>query len=62
LTRDAAGHPWAGLARALSVGPGEKTVAVALDRLPPGTGVVYASYFAWFATHREDTVWPGDRH
>jgi hypothetical protein len=37
-------------------------VAVALDRLPPGTGVVYASYFAWFATHREDTVWPGDRH
>jgi hypothetical protein len=32
-------------------------VAVALDRLAPGTGVVYASYFAWYATHHDDTTW-----
>jgi hypothetical protein len=34
-------------------------VAVAIDRLPPGTGVVYASYFAWYATHPNDTTWGG---
>ena len=49
--------PWAGLGEALSYLPEGGTVAVALDRLPPGTGVVYASYFAWYATHHTDTTW-----
>jgi hypothetical protein len=53
------GAPWAGLAGALSCRPGGNTVAVALDRLPPGTGVVFASYFAWYATHDGDTTWVG---
>ena len=35
------------------------TVAVAADALPPGAGVVYASYFAWSATHSADTTWVG---
>ena len=52
-----AGAPWAGLVGALSCQAGGNTVAVALDRLPPGTGVVYASYFAWYAIHQGDTVW-----
>lgn len=52
-----AGAPWGGLVKALSCRAGGNTVAVALDRLPPGTGVVYASYFAWFATHFTDTIW-----
>ena len=33
------------------------TVAVDADRLPPGSAVVYASYFAWYATHAADTTW-----
>jgi hypothetical protein len=59
LTTVPAGAPWAGLVRALSSQAGGSTVAVALDRLPPGTGVVYASYFAWYATHNSDTIWAG---
>jgi hypothetical protein len=55
-----AGAEWAALEAALTVRPGGNTVAVALDRLPPGTGVVYASYFAWYATHHADTTWVGD--
>jgi len=56
-----AGAPWAGLVGVLSFQPGGNTVAVALDRLPPGTAVVYASYFAWFATHAADTTWAEPR-
>jgi hypothetical protein len=52
-----AGATWAGLEGSLLHRPGGNTVAVALDRLPPGTGVIYASYFAWYATHQRDTVW-----
>ncbi len=52
-----AGAPWAAVEASLSYRPGGNTVAVALDRLPPGTGVIYASYFAWYATHHEDSVW-----
>lgn len=37
------------------------TVAVNADALPPGTAVVYASYFAWYAMHSADTTWP-DEH
>ena len=40
-----------------STGP---IVAVAADRLPPGTAVVYASYFAWYAMHSTDTTWAGE--
>jgi hypothetical protein len=59
-----AGAPLAGLGGALSYRPEGGTVAVALDRLPPNTAVVYASYFAWYATHLADTVWadPADAH
>jgi len=57
LSEVPAGAPWAGLVGALSCRPGGNTVAVALDRLPPGTGVVFASYFAWYATHHGDTTW-----
>jgi len=32
-------------------------VAVNAEALPPGSAVVYASYFAWYATHADDTVW-----
>jgi hypothetical protein len=42
---------------ALSVRPDVPTVAVDTTRLAPGTGVVYASYFAWYATHHADTTW-----
>jgi hypothetical protein len=49
--------PWAALEAALTFRPGGNTAAVALDRLRPGTGVVYASYFAWYATHPDDTTW-----
>jgi hypothetical protein len=52
-----AGAEWAALEAALAYRPDGNTVAVALDRLPPGTGVVYASYFAWYATHSDDTAW-----
>ena len=52
-----AGAPWADLEGSLSYRPEGNVVAVALDRLPPGTGVVYASYFAWYAAHSADTVW-----
>jgi len=51
------GAHWAELDAALTYRPGGGAAAVALDRLPPGTGVVYASYFAWYATHPDDTVW-----
>ncbi len=40
-----------------STGP---IVAVAADRLPPGTAVVYASHFAWYAMHSTDTTWAGE--
>ena len=46
--------PWTA---ALSLRPAGPTVAVATDRLPPGTAVVYASSFAWYATHSKDTTW-----
>ena len=36
------------------------TVAVDTDALPPGAAVVYASYFAWYATHSTDTTWAGE--
>jgi hypothetical protein len=36
------------------------TVAVDIAELPPDTGVVYASYFAWYATHHADTTWAGE--
>lgn len=49
--------PWAALASALTYRTQGPTVTVATDRLPPGTGVVYASYFAWFATHNGGTTW-----
>jgi hypothetical protein len=52
-----AGTKWAGLEASLLYRPDGNTVTVATDRLPPGTGVVYASYFAWYATHSGDTVW-----
>jgi hypothetical protein len=42
---------------ALSVRPAVPTVAVDTTRLEPGAGVVYASYFAWYATHHADTTW-----
>ncbi len=42
---------------ALSFRPAGPTVAVATDRLPPGTAVVYASYFAWYAMHSTETTW-----
>jgi hypothetical protein len=51
------GAKWADLEAALTTRPGGNAVAVALDRLPPGTAVVYASYFAWYATHHGDTTW-----
>jgi hypothetical protein len=51
------GAPWAGLASTLTYRPQGPTVTVATDRLLPGTGVVYASTFAWFATHNADTTW-----
>jgi Protein of unknown function (DUF3179) len=49
------------LAASLAYRPHGPTVAVNTGALPPGAGVVYASYFAWFATHRDDTVWVGVR-
>jgi hypothetical protein len=52
-----AGATWAAFEGLLSYRLDGNTVAVALDRLPPGTGVVYASYFAWYAIHPDDTVW-----
>ena len=56
-TESPVGAPWPALEAALSYRQGGNTVAVALNRLPPGTGVVYASYFAWYATHHADTTW-----
>jgi len=47
------------LAAALTYRPGVPTVAVDPVKLPAGTGVVYASYFAWYATHHADTTWAG---
>ena len=49
--------PVARLAGALEYRQRDHTVAVATDRLPSGVGVVYASYFAWYATHSADTLW-----
>ncbi|HUK14493.1 MAG TPA: DUF3179 domain-containing (seleno)protein, partial [Thermoanaerobaculaceae bacterium] len=40
--------------------PAASAVAVDDRRLPAGVAVVYASYFAWFATHRDDTTWVGE--
>ena len=37
------------------------TVAVDADAIPPGTAVVYASYFAWYAMHATDTTWAPER-
>jgi hypothetical protein len=51
--------PWTALASALSYRAQGPTVAVAADALPPGARVVYASYFAWYATHSTDTEWVG---
>ena len=51
--------PWTA---ALTFRPAGPTVAVATDRLPPGTAVVYASYFAWYATHSADTTWAAGLH
>jgi hypothetical protein len=45
------------LAHSLAYRPAGPTVAVNVDALPPGTGVVYASYFAWYVTHHVDTTW-----
>ncbi|HQU34942.1 MAG TPA: DUF3179 domain-containing (seleno)protein, partial [Thermoanaerobaculaceae bacterium] len=47
---------------ALTFRPAGPTVAVATDRLPPGTAVVYASYFAWYAMHSTETTWPASLH
>jgi hypothetical protein len=52
-----AGAPWAAVEAALTHRPGGNTLAIVLDRLPPATSVVYASYFAWYATHHADTTW-----
>jgi len=52
--------PSATLASTLSYRSRGPTVAVDTESLPPGTGVVYASYFAWQATHPADTTWAGD--
>ena len=51
----------AALAASLSYRPDGPTVAVNTDTLPAGAGVVYASYFAWFATHSADTTWLAER-
>jgi hypothetical protein len=45
------------LARALAYRPQWRTVGVNVDALPAGSAVVYASYFAWYATHHADTTW-----
>jgi len=45
---------------ALAYLPEASAVAVDDRRLPPGVAVAYASYFAWFATHRGDTTWVGE--
>ncbi len=57
--REVTAKPAATLADSLTFRPGVPTVAVAAAKLPPGTGVVYASYFAWYATHNADTTWAG---
>jgi Protein of unknown function (DUF3179) len=56
-TQAPVGAPWAAFEAALTYRPGSNTVAIALDRLPVDTGVAYASYFAWYATHHADTTW-----
>ncbi len=53
--------PWSPLAAALAYRAQGPTVAVAADALPPDTGVVYASYFGWYATHGAETAWAGER-
>jgi hypothetical protein len=45
------------LASSLSYRAQGPTVAVNADALPPGTAVVYASYFAWYAMHSAETTW-----
>ncbi len=50
----------AAFAASLSYRATGPTVAVDTDALPPGTAVVYASYFAWYAMHAADTTWPGE--
>jgi len=49
--------PQAELARALAYRPQWRTVRVNVEALPSGSAVVYASYFAWYATHQVDTTW-----
>jgi hypothetical protein len=49
--------PQAEVARALAYRGEWRTVTVNVDALPAGSGVVYASYFAWYATHNADTTW-----
>jgi hypothetical protein len=49
--------PQGELARALAYRPRWRTVGVNVDALPAGSAVVYASYFAWYATHHADTTW-----
>ena len=51
--------PSAAIAFALTYHARGPWVTVNPDALPPGSGVVYASYFAWFATHSADTTWAG---
>ncbi|MDD5562403.1 MAG: DUF3179 domain-containing (seleno)protein [Thermoanaerobaculaceae bacterium] len=50
----------AALASFLSYRATGPTVAVAIDALPPGAAVVYASYFAWYAMHAPETTWAGE--
>jgi hypothetical protein len=47
------------VAAALRYSASGPTVEVAIDRLPPGSSVMYASLFAWWATHQTDTTWVG---
>jgi len=51
--------PSAGIAFALAPRARGAYVAVDPSALPPGSGVAYASYFAWFAFHSDDTTWAG---
>ncbi len=53
--------PAAELAPSLAYRAQGPTVAVDAEALPPGTGVAYASYFAWFAFHSPDTTWAAAR-
>ncbi len=56
-TRGSSDPKVAALAVSLSYRASTRTVKVGTATLAPGTGVVYASYFAWYATHHADTAW-----